>query len=156
MHQSPTKMRHKSKPILKLAIYVAAFTAVSFIIANQPTAGSCALETLSFQHRFKIPPCPFHSITGLYCPGCGSTRALGYLVHGRLLNSLRYNPLVFPLIPIVTVGIVLNFYEQFTKKGLFPSRFRFEVSVLILSLILLLTLLRNIPMQCLDFIRPPE
>lgn len=156
MYQSPTIMRHKSEAIRRLAIYIAAFTAVLFIIANQPTSGSCALETPSFQNRFKIPPCPFHSITGLYCPGCGSTRALGYLVRGLLLNSLRYNPLVLPLIPILTVGIILNFYEQFTKKRLFPSRFRFEVSLLILSLVLLLTLLRNIPMQCFDFIRPPE
>ena len=23
-----------------------------------------------------VPPCAFHKITGLYCPGCGGTRAV--------------------------------------------------------------------------------
>lgn len=39
-------------------------------------------------------PCLFHAMTGLYCPGCGGTRAVGYLLQGRLLLSLRYHPLV--------------------------------------------------------------
>ncbi|MEJ2068687.1 MAG: DUF2752 domain-containing protein, partial [Deltaproteobacteria bacterium] len=32
------------------------------------------------------PPCPFHLITGLYCPGCGSLRALHALFHGRFIE----------------------------------------------------------------------
>ena len=31
-----------------------------------------------------LPPCPLHEFTGLWCPGCGSTRALHQLVHGHL------------------------------------------------------------------------
>ncbi|MBQ1546863.1 MAG: DUF2752 domain-containing protein [Lachnospiraceae bacterium] len=38
-------------------------------------------------------PCIFHYLTGYYCPGCGGTRALIALLHGRILTSLRYNPL---------------------------------------------------------------
>ncbi len=39
-------------------------------------------------------PCMFQLLTGLYCPGCGGTRAVRYLMQGRLLMSLRYHPLV--------------------------------------------------------------
>ena len=39
-------------------------------------------------------PCPFHAITGLYCPGCGGTRAVIALLHGRLLSSFLYHPFV--------------------------------------------------------------
>ncbi|MDO5407764.1 MAG: DUF2752 domain-containing protein [Eubacteriales bacterium] len=39
-------------------------------------------------------PCLFHALTGLYCPGCGGTRAVKYLLQGKLLASLQYHPLV--------------------------------------------------------------
>ena len=39
-------------------------------------------------------PCLFHEITGLYCPGCGGTRALVKLLQGDIRASLYYHPLV--------------------------------------------------------------
>lgn len=44
--------------------------------------------------RKLVPPCSFHSVTGFYCPGCGGTRAVHALLHGRILESLRYHPFV--------------------------------------------------------------
>lgn len=38
-------------------------------------------------------PCLFSMITGLYCPGCGGTRAVIALIHGRMFQSLLYNPI---------------------------------------------------------------
>lgn len=32
--------------------------------------------------------------TGYYCPGCGGTRAITALLHGRLLSSFLYHPVV--------------------------------------------------------------
>lgn len=39
-------------------------------------------------------PCLFRLLTGLYCPGCGGTRALKCLLQGKVLTSLYYNPLI--------------------------------------------------------------
>ena len=39
-------------------------------------------------------PCLFRSLTGLYCPGCGGTRALRFLLKGDVMKSLWYHPLV--------------------------------------------------------------
>lgn len=39
--------------------------------------------------------CPFWLFLGMYCPGCGGTRAVHALLHGRILMSLWYHPLVF-------------------------------------------------------------
>lgn len=39
-------------------------------------------------------PCMFRFVTGLYCPGCGGTRAVKYLLTGQILKSLQYHPLV--------------------------------------------------------------
>ena len=38
--------------------------------------------------------CLFLRITGLYCPGCGGTRAIRALFTGHILKSFIYHPLV--------------------------------------------------------------
>ena len=39
-------------------------------------------------------PCLFRRITGWYCPGCGGTRAVKYLLEGNIIKSLRSHPLI--------------------------------------------------------------
>ena len=39
-------------------------------------------------------PCLFWKYFGIYCPGCGGTRAVICLLHGRILQSAWYHPLV--------------------------------------------------------------
>jgi hypothetical protein len=46
------------------------------------------------------PTCPFLALTGYYCPGCGSLRAVHDLAHGHLTAALGRNVLT-------VVGIVL-------------------------------------------------
>lgn len=38
--------------------------------------------------------CTVHKFLGLYCPGCGGTRAVIALLHGELLKSAWYHPFV--------------------------------------------------------------
>lgn len=38
--------------------------------------------------------CPFALTTGMACPGCGLTRAAGYLARGDIASALSYHPLV--------------------------------------------------------------
>lgn len=38
-----------------------------------------------------MPKCLFKTVTGLDCPGCGSSRALHALLHGHLREALSYN-----------------------------------------------------------------
>jgi hypothetical protein len=47
--------------------------------------------------------CPFHAITGLDCPGCGSTRALGALTRFDLAAAFDQNVLV----PLAAVFVVV-------------------------------------------------
>jgi hypothetical protein len=47
------------------------------------------------------PPCPFHWLTGLNCPGCGSIRALHQLAHGHFAAAFGCNPLTVLMLPVV-------------------------------------------------------
>lgn len=52
--------------------------------------------------------CLFHRITGLYCPGCGGTRALLLFFRGDWLRSLQYHPMVMYL--FITFSYILSRY----------------------------------------------
>lgn len=47
------------------------------------------------------PRCPIHAMFHLYCPGCGGTRAVSALLHGRVADALHFNPLLVALLPFL-------------------------------------------------------
>src|SRR5262249_58881390 len=56
-------------------------------------------------HRH-VPLCPFHPVTGWWCPLCGGLRAADSLVHGHIGAALHYNGLfVAPLPPVLFWGV---------------------------------------------------
>jgi uncharacterized protein DUF2752 len=50
-------------------------------------------------HDF-YPTCLFHKATGMYCPGCGSLRALHQLLHGHISTAFHFNPLLVLSLPL--------------------------------------------------------
>lgn len=91
-------------------------------------------------------PCLFHLLTGLYCPGCGGTRAVWYLLHGQILKSLQYHPLV--LYGALVVAAELAAYWIAEGRGrvrdVSASFRRYEREVLIGTVILVLNwILKN-------------
>ncbi len=52
-----------------------------------------------------LPKCPFHAITGLDCPTCGSTRALHAMLHGDIARGLAFNPMA-PVLWSLALAIV--------------------------------------------------
>jgi hypothetical protein len=46
------------------------------------------------RHLLPPVPCFFQRMFGIYCPGCGGTRAVEALLHGHFLKALWYHPLV--------------------------------------------------------------
>jgi hypothetical protein len=47
------------------------------------------------------PTCPFLWITGLYCPGCGTLRAIHALAHLDPVAALGLNPLTVAMVPFL-------------------------------------------------------
>jgi Protein of unknown function (DUF2752) len=48
-----------------------------------------------------LPACPFHELTGLWCPVCGSTRAACALARGDVLDAIRHNVLFLPALTLL-------------------------------------------------------
>lgn len=70
----------------------------------------------SFLYGMFHMPCLFRLLTGLYCPGCGGTRALVYLAQGRLLKSVVYHPLVFYGVTALTAELLTAWIAKRTGK----------------------------------------
>ena len=54
--------------------------------------------------RYPFPRCPLLLLTGRYCPGCGSQRALHALLHGQLARAAGLNLLAVLCVPVLAVG----------------------------------------------------
>lgn len=53
-----------------------------------------------------LPSCPLYALTGLYCPGCGSTRCLYSLVHVDLPGAMAMNPLLVLSLPFLLLMLL--------------------------------------------------
>lgn len=69
--------------------------------------------------------CPFRRTTGIPCPSCGMTRAIGWLLRGEVSRSLHYHPLggvVFGGLAggwIYGIGVVFRGWRLLSRQGLF-------------------------------------
>lgn len=51
-----------------------------------------------------VLPCTFYDLTGLYCPGCGSGRAVAATLRGDFWAAFRWNPMLYILgVPAMAV-----------------------------------------------------
>lgn len=59
-------------------------------------------------------PCLFRLLTGLYCPGCGGTRAVRFMLGGQIARSLQYHPLVLYTAVILTLELSGKVLQKIT------------------------------------------
>jgi hypothetical protein len=94
-------------------------------------------------HSF-FPTCMFHELTGLYCPGCGATRALYALLHGNLRLALKDNALfVLSLVALTVWGARFVLRKLRNQPAGFSLSPKFLWGFLVISLIF--AVMRNLP-----------
>lgn len=101
-----------------------------------------------------LPPCLFHQLTGLYCPGCGSTRALHRLLHGNLAGAWRASPLLFLFLPLLIYVLGGQAILGLTGRKMKPLSLPVWASWLILWGIILFWIARNIPVYPFTLLAP--
>jgi predicted membrane protein len=102
-----------------------------------------------------FPHCPFHTLTGFYCPGCGSQRALSSLLHADFLQAINFNTLLVISLPFLIyaaiVAVVSAFKKQRVKQKIFYSPL-FVKTVLVV--VVAFWILRNIPRYPFTLLAP--
>lgn len=92
-------------------------------------------------HAF--PKCPFYSVFHLYCPGCGSQRALSALLHGNITDALHDNVLMVVFLPLLLYSAFVNVLSNGSRSALLFYDLWFVRTVLIV--VILFWIFRNIP-----------
>lgn len=101
-----------------------------------------------------FPKCPFHTITGFHCPGCGSQRALHDFLHGNIIEGFKHNVLIgLGILVFLYKGLLMlrsYYYPQKQSNLLYHPK----TAWLILILVVLFWLLRNLPFEPFSFLAP--
>lgn len=101
-----------------------------------------------------MPKCAFHGVSGLYCPGCGATRAIQSLLDGNFIGALKNNLFIVLLMPVIFWLLFLDTAREFWKWN--PQLKPAPPAVLfgLFALLVIYSVLRNLPGTQWDFLRP--
>ena|SRR5256885_10589135 len=126
-------MRNPRERLLPVAILVGSAAALVALTLFDPDTSAL------------FPPCPLRYLTGWYCPGCGSLRAIHQLLHGNLPAAWALNPLTVSLLPFLIYGAAS--YVRYELCGRYlPRRSLPAVWIRALcAVIILFGIARNIP-----------
>ena len=98
--------------------------------------------------------CPFHWLTGLHCPGCGTLRALSQLLHLNIAAAFRFNALTVLSTPFLMYAFFSRAMIGLRGKPLpgwfIPARWIWALFVIILAF----WFLRNIPLYPFSLLAP--
>ena len=103
-----------------------------------------------------FPRCIFHDTTGLYCPGCGGTRAVHALTNFRIGEACRQNLLLMIFAVALAWVVGLETVARIYGRSYRGPRFRFPVlaTYLLPLMIVVFWILRNIPGWPFELLAP--
>ncbi len=120
--------------------------ALIFVAANAAIVLIAVIYVLIFLRSdgAGIFVCPFKDTLFIYCPGCGGTRSVYYLLTLDFVNSFIYNPAV-PITALILLDIDIRAVISIIKTDMSALRsFRGKIFYLIPIVILVNFVLRNI------------
>ncbi|HKU76141.1 MAG TPA: DUF2752 domain-containing protein [Pyrinomonadaceae bacterium] len=84
-----------------------------------------------------FPPCLFRALTGLTCPGCGSTRAMHQILHGHFVAAFMLNPLFLLAIPFLLYALfrysVVVMRGETPRRNTLPASYIYGLFVIVVS-----------------------
>lgn len=137
-----TAQSHPVPPKIPQRPSLALFATATLVFAG--IGGAAILFFFNPTKYHFYPVCQFHLMTGLYCPGCGATRASYQLLHGNVLAALHNNALF-----VVSLGALAVRGVWFLNRRLRRQPVRFFIPPIALWVLLVVSLvfvvMRNLP-----------
>lgn len=100
-------------------------------------------------------PCPVRLLTGFYCAGCGTSRALRSILHLKFYQAFRYNPAMVILLPFIMVYIAARIIDYLkTGQNNIDKRLSFRALLWVIILLLVYSVVRNIPIYPFNLLVP--
>lgn len=116
------------------------------------------IGTIRFVHvdAFKVFyfPCSFHKYTGLYCPGCGSSRAMNAMLHLDILKALSHNIMVVIFLPVIIYWAIAESLEVYWNKKLPRPHLSKQLIMSIFWTFIAFWILRNLPIAPFTCLAP--
>ncbi len=101
-----------------------------------------------------IPKCPLYSTTGVYCPGCGSQRALHDLLHLNIKEVIGHNLLFLLGLFIIGYHFIIEGINLLKKTKINNLLYHPKTPIFLLIIIVLFWILRNIPFYPFSLLAP--
>ena len=127
---------------IRIAVWVAVFGIVVLFFVLDPS------ENIIF------PQCPFHMLTGYYCPGCGSQRAVHSLLHLDFAGVADNNVLFLPAVLVVFYHYTRPLTGRLTGKNMPDIFYSPGFPWIVLGILIVFWILRNIPFYPFLFLAP--
>ena len=134
-------------------------TRAQIALASCACAGASAFLYAVDPNRHAVyPQCLLYNATGLYCAGCGATRAIHALLHGRVIEALHDNALFVAALPLL-LGVAGSHLLTAWQNDAWPEisvdhRNLMRRGAWILILMLSFMIARNLPGWPFDWLKP--
>ena len=116
--------------------------------------GVICLYSLGFGRGIPLV-CPIYECTGYYCPGCGAGRACYSILHGRLYQAFRYNPLMVLLLPWIGLYYLICMTQWLVRgKETLSGKVSWKIPAVILGIVFLYGIIRNINVYPFTLLAP--
>ena len=127
---------------------------MALAVVGAVTAVAGFLFFVDPQKSLSFAPCPFHLLTGFYCPGCGTLRALHALLHGEFLAALSFNPLTILSLPFLAYPLFSQVLVVVRGRGLPAVMWPPWAIRALFVLIVAYWILRNVPVYPFTVLAP--
>ena len=124
------------------------------IVSAVGVAGAVLLYFVEPTTAPLFPMCPFHALTGLHCPGCGTSRALHQLLHGDIVAALDFNVLSTLFVPVIAWTWISHGLQTMGHRPLPSIQWRPAALWTLLAVVVLFWIARNLPFYPLTVLAP--
>ena len=90
--------------------------------------------------KFIPVTCLIKTVTGIYCPACGMTRAFNHIIHFEFIDAFFQNILSIPLFVFIVVSIIMLLIDIIKNKfDYIPKLLNFFEKYYVFIIILIVT-----------------